>query len=554
VGVLLLVWLGVWLPRLEGPIDLRWDASTYYVLGTSLAEGKGYRLLNEPGEIEAVQYPPLLPLLVAAHQRALGTSDYLEVGTRLRWSYFVLSGAWLLAAYVLARAFLSAPYALAVGAVTGMSFYSFLYPSDALYAEVPFSLVSTLFLLCHQRSHRRGYAVASGMFAAAAYLLRAAGVALLAAWVAESLLRRDFRGAVVRGVVAALPVLLWQGHVRSVAESQSYRRPAYEYQRATYYYSNVTYAENSRLIDPFRPELGRTLPRDFLRRFAANLGAIPASLGESAWMPNTSMPYVLEKLRRWFGIAVPTTWKPSTAEALKLALVIIGLLALAGAVLLAAAGRWFLPLYFGLTVALIALTPWPGQFWRYLAPLTPLTLLFAVHTLLSAASWLVHRWGEGVRRPAFLLVTAPLIGMLLLQAVVTSGFLRNLLPVSYYDADGRESKLRLLTYEPMWHALDPAFEWVRRHSAPGDVVATSVPHLAYIRTRQRAVLPPLEPDPERAGQMLNRVPVSYVVIDRLGLPGISERYAEPVVQREPERWRLVYSNPAGGAWVYERLR
>lgn len=44
-----------WLPRFHGPLDLRWDSGAYCILGTSLAEGKGYRLLNEPGEIEAVQ-------------------------------------------------------------------------------------------------------------------------------------------------------------------------------------------------------------------------------------------------------------------------------------------------------------------------------------------------------------------------------------------------------------------------------------------------------------------------------------------------------------------
>src|SRR5438132_8726577 len=60
--------VATWLPRMHGPIDLRWDGSVYYVLGTALAEGKGYRLLNEPGEIEAVQYPPLLPAIIAAHQ------------------------------------------------------------------------------------------------------------------------------------------------------------------------------------------------------------------------------------------------------------------------------------------------------------------------------------------------------------------------------------------------------------------------------------------------------------------------------------------------------
>src|SRR5437016_2385074 len=71
--IILLLLIGTvsvtWLPRLRGPIDITWDGSVYYILGTSLAEGKGYRLLNEPGEIEAIQYPPLLPLVVAAHQR-----------------------------------------------------------------------------------------------------------------------------------------------------------------------------------------------------------------------------------------------------------------------------------------------------------------------------------------------------------------------------------------------------------------------------------------------------------------------------------------------------
>jgi hypothetical protein len=84
VGVLLLLWVALWAPRLRGPIDLRWDASVYYILGTSLAEGRGYRLLNEPGAIEAVQYPPLLPLIVAAQERVVGTSDYLLVASRLR--------------------------------------------------------------------------------------------------------------------------------------------------------------------------------------------------------------------------------------------------------------------------------------------------------------------------------------------------------------------------------------------------------------------------------------------------------------------------------------
>jgi hypothetical protein len=148
--------------------------------------------------------------------------------------------------------------------------------------------------------------------------------------------------------------------------------------------------------------------------------------------------------------------------------------------------------------------------------------------------------------------TVPLAAMLLVQVVIAAGFLR-LLPISYYAADGTEEPGRLLTYEPEWHALDPALEYVRRHAGAGDVIATSVPHLAYLRTGHRAVLPPLEPDPDTAARYLDAVPVSYLVIDQLGLPGISERYASPVVVRHPTSWRLVYHPPGTGVRVYERV-
>src|SRR2546423_1248610 len=34
-------------PRRSGPIDLRWNAGVYYLLGTSLAQGHGYTMLSE---------------------------------------------------------------------------------------------------------------------------------------------------------------------------------------------------------------------------------------------------------------------------------------------------------------------------------------------------------------------------------------------------------------------------------------------------------------------------------------------------------------------------
>jgi len=543
--VLVLLWVAVWFPRFHGPIDLRWDASVYYILGTSLFEGKGYRLLNEPGEVEAVQYPPLLPLIVAAHEKALGTADYLVVAPRLRLLYFLLSGLYLAATYVLARELLTPPFALVVSFLTALSFDSYLHPSDTLYSEMPFALLSALFLICHRRSHRTGYAVATGFLGAAAYLLRTAGAALLVAWVGESLLRRRFRQAAIRGLVAALPILLWQSHVWRVTAAEDYQRPAYAYQRAAYYYSNVSYGVNSQLVDPFRPELGRIGLRDLPKRVLGNLAAVPGALGQSCWMGPASPDWFREKARRWLGLELPPY------EVFARALVLVGCGIIVGAVLLARRGEWFLPLYLAATICLVSLTPWPEQFWRYLAPLTPLTALFLVHALLVIRA-LPGRWDKTWGRAAgsFVLM-APLAIMLIASAGVASSFLRHLFPVSYYDARGNELRSRLLTYGPEWHALDPTFEWLRHRSGSDDVIASTVPHLAYLRSGHRAVLPPMEADPELARRLLDSVPVKYVVLDQFG---ISERYAAPAVRGHPSEWQLVYTAPGGRAEVYERLR
>jgi hypothetical protein len=551
LGCVVSLWAATWAPRLQGPIDFRWDASTYFVLGTSLAEGKGYRLLNEPGEIEAVQYPPLLPLLVAAQQWALGTGDYVAVGSRLRLTYCFLSGLYLIAAYFVVRGFLAPPMALVASAATGLSFYSFLYPSDSLYAEIPFALASMAFLLLLRRSDRPGYRMAAGVTAAAGYLIRTAGLALLAVWIVESLARRRFREAALRAVLAALPVLAWQAHIVRVTHSAGYQQPAYPYQRAAYYYSNVTYGENSWLVDPFRPELGHTSSRDLISRVGRNLLVLPRSIGESAWIAVASAPYLLDKAYRGIGLS----WQPSRAAVLavtSVCLTLIGLGSLAGAALLLYRGEWLIPVYFGLSLGMISLTPWPSQFWRYLAPLTPLSLMFLILALHAAARWLSRkgRWGT---LAGSAVTTIPLATMLLVEVVIAAGYLR-LLPISYYAADGTERPGRLLTYEPVWHALDPALEYLRRTAAPSEIIATSVPHLAYLRTGHRAVLPPLESNPDRAARYLDAIPASYLVLDQLGLPGISERYAGPVIERHPDSWRLVYTTPGTGVRVYRRVR
>ena len=554
VTVLLLVCLGVWLPRLKGPINFRWDASTYYLLGTALAEGRGYTLLSEPGEIQAVQYPPLLPLIVAAHQRIMGTNDYFKVGSALRLTYFVLSGLFLLMAYALARKLLSPLYALLVGVITALSYFTFLELSDVLYAEMPFAVATLGFLLCQQRSDRPIFAIGSGILGAAAYLLRTAGLALLLAWIGESLIRRRFCQAAIRLLTVALPVLVWQGYIWRVTNSYEYQHPRYAYQRADYYYPNVTYRENSRLVDPFRPELGRIQFGDLGGRLVRNIAALPVSLAESAVVPQGYAPYCFKLLSRILKLPFSAKLVGLASAVFRFGLLLIGLLALAGTALVATRRQWFLSFYFAVNLAIIVITPWQNQFWRYLAPVAPLTLIFAFVALAAVAQWLRRRrvkWSYGA---SILATTVPIAVMLLVQIVVAMNLFRTMAPVSYYDASGRQRNFKLINYKSEWHALDSAFEWIRRNSTPTAVIGTIVPHLAFLRTGHKAVLPPFESDPETERRLLDEVPVRYLVLDTFGQPGTTERYAAPVIARTPESWRLVFTAPDGMTRVYEHTR
>jgi hypothetical protein len=527
--ILLLAVLLLWIPRFEGPIDLRWDAGVYYVLGTSLSEGRGYRLLNEPGEIEAVQYPPLLPALVAVVQRAVGTSDSVVAGHALRLVFFLITVAYTVATYALARQFLPPGLSVLAGVLT--SFHpSTAFLSDLCYTEIPFALVSVLFAL----GLRAGRGFAAAALAVAAFLLRSAGIALLAAWVGDALLKRHFRKAAARLAVALLPLLLWQAYVLRVTHEPEYRQPRYAYQRAPYQQYNVTYAENLRLVEPFRPEEGRLTAAGLARRVARNVLRLPTRLGDAVSVDKEMWFYWswrlgLEDLRL---AVLPTMLLRAT----------IGAAVLLGLFWLWRRGEQAMVLYVLGTLALMAITPWPEQFPRYLAPLAPfLTLGFA-----GGARWAWLGGGRPARAAVGLLlplvVLAQAVGLFVLYS-------RELQAADHRDRSGTRAAGRIFYYGPQFRALDEALDWFAEHAPRDAVLAATLPHSAFLRTGRQAVLPPREADPEVAQRLLDSVPVDYLVVDNRNNPDVAHRYDEPVAKAYPELWELVYDR---GTRVYRR--
>jgi hypothetical protein len=533
---------GLWAPRLRGPLDLRYDAGVYYILGTSLAEGRGYRLLSEPGSIQAVQYPPLLPLIVAAHQRLAGTSDPAVAGHWLRITYAVIFLAYIAAAYLLASQYLPEKFAFLAGLVTLLHVQSS-WMSDLLFAEIPFALTTMLFLLV---ASGKGWARTglAGILAMAAYLLRSVGVALLAAWLAESILRGRPREIAVRAGFCILPVLGWQLYIGQVQASPEYGQAAYAYQRAPYQYYNVSYLENIRYVDPFQPELGMVSARGLADRVGTALALMPSSLGEAVSSRARWSESQIERLNA----EVLST--PLPLWIVQVPLVLLGGLALLGLGLLAWTGEWLIPLYVVGSMVIVGLTPWPGQFERYLAPLTPLLALAVIIGLLAIRV----RLNRGGGRLGTIILVTVLVGMLAQEGfAIFKVYTKQLRPVEYVDATGQRHEQQLFFYTQAWRSHDAALDWLRRVADRDDILATSTPHWAYLKTGSRAILPPFEADVRAARRLVEAVPVKYLVVDSLEFVDVSRRYAAPIARAYPREWELIYSSADSTSRIYRRV-
>jgi hypothetical protein len=539
----------LWLPRMLGPIDLRYDAGVYYVLGTSLSQGEGYHIASEPGAPVGIQYPPALPALIAAHQLLLGTVDPEVVAPWLRRTYAVMFLAMALAALTLGR-FFGGPWVGLVAIVLCLLQANTFLLSDMLFTELPFTLISlglAWWIVTDRFPDRPWLREGLGfVLAFTAFMLRTAGLALLVAWVVDALARRRWRLAVVRLLLSAVPFLLWHGHVMRVQASDEYKNPAYEYQRASYQYYNVSYAENLALIDPFVPELGKITPTALGRRIIANLRAVPKTLGE----------VVSEHAGFWSAaLYVVLGVKPPVGTPLPgivyLPLSLLAGLTIVGGYVFVRTRAWFIITLAVVSVGLVLATPWPSQFPRYLVPLCPFFTLAAV----LGAVWVGRQLIEHTRGVGRMIGMTVLGGLFVATGLVQVFSVRNSYIVRHFSAPVGADAGKLFTpkwfyHDQTWTDWAKAVDWIERNTPNEAIIATVAPHYAYLKTGRLAVMPPMEVDPARARLLMQNVPVSYVIIDELAFADISRRYALPAVASDPG-WRRVYHENQTS--IYERV-
>lgn len=544
-GLLLLSML-IWLPRREGPLDLRWDAAVYYVTGTSLAEGKGYRLLNEPGDARAIQYPPVVPAIIALHQKLAASNEPFVVGRLLKVTWFLLFSAFGVVTYLIMRKFLPSAWAL-LAISLGLLHPDFYISAGYVSSELPFAVGSVSFLFAYYwRPGTRGQYYAA-LPAAFAFFTRTIGVALFAAWIGDALLRRELRPALFRGFVAAACILIWTGYVRSVENSSDYKVPAYPYQRAAYMFYNVSYGSNMAYKDPFRPELGYVTAGFLTDRFVGHIQGLPERVGVAVTTKEGHWQLIRQAVNSRAGFDVLPN------KLLSILLTCLGLFTLAGIILFLVRGELLIPLYVAAVVLVVALAPWPSQFHRYIAPILPFFTLAFCYSMRALLDWVKRRFSERY----FLFASIAAIGVVGILVSVQLASFKIAHTYRFEKGDLQQLRSSSVPYRQIWYgapdiALDKALDWIADHAQADNVVAASMPQWAYLRTNLKSVMPPFEQ--HRLGQrLLDSVPVRYLIYeDPRELINPAAQFTRQVVSSYPEKWRLVFSDPNKYVRVYER--
>ncbi|MGH9428394.1 MAG: hypothetical protein ACRD2L_19075, partial [Terriglobia bacterium] len=317
--------------------------------------------------------------------------------------------------------------------------------SDLCFAEIPFALASVVFVGFNSVSLSRGHPILTGLSATAAYLLRTAGIALFLGWIAESLLKKDFKAAAYRLAIALVPILAWQSYIAIVETGPSYTAPAYAYQRADYLFYNTSYARNVSLRDPFGPEKGTATPSEIADRFLANLILMPVNLGEAV---SANKEFWNKWLCQILGVKPPEVLMYVGPG-------FLGILVLGGIAVQLARGEALVPVYLLAYVAAVCLTPWPFQWMRYWAPLAPFLALSLIVCLLAVRDYFRSMAPQSWKFLAHGVIAGVLVAIFTVESLtLISSYGDSHQEVNHVDRFGQQVKYRLFFYGSHSRELD----------------------------------------------------------------------------------------------------
>ena len=491
------------------------DDGIYISLAKSLADGKGYRLTSLPTSPIQLKYPILYPGVLAILWQ-LRPSFPENIALLKAFNVIVLFVGVLVSHRFLRRSatpsgFDAVCYAFLFAVCPPVFTLTRVTLSDTLF------LVLTIGALAFQRVRGTAGTIGLATAAAAAYLTRTLGVALIVAFAIWFVRHRSYRSLLIFvGVTGILisPWWWWQ-HAQGTAGSAS----------ALFAYY-VAYEPHSHACVVMWSDV------------SAATGIVRANLR-----------YAAESLDAFFLLgAIPGLR------------IVVGFVFLAGMYESFREGIGVHHLWVALYVLMII--GWPWQPTRLMMPVIPVALLFLVQGTHAVERWL-RVWQDHLSaRIVFWLPRVPILTMVLLVFVWLSLYVR-----ADPNLDVRPAWER---YENYWPGFSESFRWIRANTAPGDILGTAYDPMYYLYTGRQGVLPWLYKPSTSYGRAfadlgdvaqirreLDRLGVRYLVIDPLDgyeQAESSASFFEHLLESYPAKPELVFTSFDGRHLIYRLPR
>jgi hypothetical protein len=513
---------GLWAIQVHPYLNPADDSGRYMVLGESLAKTGDLRLLNEARHPRDTLYPPGFPAMIALWIRVTGRDPGGVVLLVKATQIVLMIGMLPLLTLLLKRARLSRP-ALIAALLTAA-----LCPATAAYAnevmsETPFLLLLLAAIVLLERRARlpkegkkerppaRWKRLLALLCAAAAFLTRTAGIALLLTLIGWFWRRYGWRWGLLALLTTLVVVGGWQWRNQQIVRSH----PEIHYS---------TYLDQFSLRDPDDPHGGR-IQLNAIGLLGRARRGLPIYIG---MIPRTILYTMAPPHTLWLGLfyaaAIPLT-----------------LLTLLGFMEGWRRGLYLSGVFSALFWLFAAMWPWHSA--RFLFPLAPFILMYLYLGIEVFANGLQRRAGLRLTR-----VVLAALGALLLahfarvDYVVIPPERRPALP-GY--ALGRNRP------EGGFYA---ACAWLQQNAPPDTLVMGRPAYLLHLYSGHPTTQ--IEPtDSPRVQEKAYIVPrhVRYLVEDAWPWSHTG-RYLSPYLRDYAAKWRLAWQDPLGSnVRVWERL-
>jgi len=459
----LLIFLAIYLLRLDPIVGLFVDDAWYALLAKSLATGQGYQLINSPSPGILPVYPPIFPFLLSLAYRVfpqfpdniwLLKSVSIVAMAGAGWAsfrHFTRDREW--------PRLLSLISALTVTMIPGLVFLA----TSSVMSECVFMLLQLWAVVAIEAGARkedggRRYILLGAALAAAAFLTRSIGLGLIVAGVIYLLKERLWRSALIFAAAAILFAGPWVMYSRFHAPTPERRT-----EQGGMIVQDYTVQLWQRRAGASSSGMIRT--HELTDRIWSNAMEI---IGSNAAMLLTPTFFRSPKLSGEETLEKGGSTK-TFSYVLSLLILIGFAVSLRRKILLAD-----LVVIFTLLITIV----WPWDTFRFLTPLAPFLLFYLIESLREIREFARQRLQIKLRPEpwrALMIFTGCLLALYLFDHT------------AYLRARGDLSPAEYLPWRAIYDENRALVDWIREKAPEDVVIASENPAMVYLYTGRKSV-------------------------------------------------------------------